>query len=182
MPVRGRFEFKILLITFKAIKGLPLKYPADLIAVLPFSSYDLRRNNNGILSAKSTLADNPRTCTQILIRTVVQGGGGWCNLSLEFLICCSILKRFCLQWKAFDLLNKISYILWVVVLMGACDVTNNCRHLGFYQELEIRLRPQEMIIFCVLHVKWHINKHFASFYPQSLPLLLKEFEKTWIFA
>ena len=76
LPVRGRIEFKILLITFKAIKGLPLKYPADLIAVLPFSSYDLRRNNNGILSARSTLADNPRTCTQILIRTVVQGGGG----------------------------------------------------------------------------------------------------------
>ena len=130
MPVRGGIEFKILLITFKAIKGLPLKYPADLIAVLPFSSYELRRNSNGILSARSTLADNPRTC-----------------------ICCSILKRFCLQWKAFDLLNKISYILWVVALLGACDVTNNCRHLGFYQELEIRLRPQEMIIFCALHVK-----------------------------
>ena len=25
--------------------------------------------------------------------------------------------------------------------MGACDVTNNGRHLGFYQELEIRLKP-----------------------------------------
>ena len=56
-------------------------------------------------------------------------------------------KRFCLQWKAFDLLNKISYILRVVALVEACDVTNNCRHLGFYQELEIRLKPQEMVIF-----------------------------------
>ena len=29
----------------------------------------------------------------------------------EFLICCSISKRFCLHWKAFDLLNKMRYIL-----------------------------------------------------------------------
>ena len=32
------------------------------------------------------------------------------------------------------------YILWVVALLEACDVTNNGRylgrHLGFYQELE----------------------------------------------
>ena len=71
---------------------------------------------------------------------------------LEFLICCSISERFYLQWKAFDLLNKIKYILWVVALMEACDVTNNVvgGHLGFYQELEIRLKPQEMVIFLCL--------------------------------
>ena len=45
------------------------------------------------------------------------------------------------------------YILWVVAPLGACDVTNNGRHLGrhlgFYQELEIRLlEPREMGIFC----------------------------------
>ena len=44
------------------------------------------------------------------------------------------------------------YILWVVALLEACDVTNNGRHLGrhlgFYQELEIRLEPREMGIFC----------------------------------
>ena len=44
-----------------------------------------------------------------------------------------------------DLLNKMRYILWVVALMEACDVTNNgChlgRYLGFYQEVEIRLKP-----------------------------------------
>ena len=33
----------------------------------------------------------------------------------------------------------MTYILYVVVLLEACDVTNNGRHLGFYQELEIRL-------------------------------------------
>ena len=37
-----------------------------------------------------------------------------------------------------DLLNKMKYILWVVALLEACDVTSNGRHLGFYQELEIR--------------------------------------------
>ena len=44
--------------------------------------------------------------------TVVRGGGGgrWWNSSPEFLICCSISKRFCLRWKASDLLNKIRYI------------------------------------------------------------------------
>ena len=48
------------------------------------------------------------------------------------------------------------YILWVVALLEAYDVTNNGRHLGrhlgFYQELEIRLKPREMVIF-VLFIK-----------------------------
>ena len=59
---------------------------------------------------------------------------------------CSILKRFCLQWKAFDLLNTMKYILWVVALLEACDVTKNDRpfgrHFRFYQELEIRLKQR----------------------------------------
>ena len=90
--------------------------------------------------------------TQIhTLRVVVvhDGGGGeasW-NPSPEFLTCCSISKRFCLQWKAFDLLNKMRYIIWVMALLEACDVTNNGRHLGFYQELEIRLKPREMVFF-----------------------------------
>ena len=41
----------------------------------------------------------------------------------------------------------------MVALLEACDVTNNGRHLGFYQELEIRLKPREMVIFCALHEK-----------------------------
>ena len=57
------------------------------------------------------------------------------------------------EWKAFDLLYKMRYILWVVALLGACDVTNNGRHLGFYQELEIRLKPREMVFFCAWHEK-----------------------------
>ena len=34
------------------------------------------------------------------------------------------------------------YILCVVVLLEACDVTNNVGHLGLYQELEIRLKSR----------------------------------------
>ena len=39
----------------------------------------------------------------------------------------------------------------------ACNVTNNGRHLGchlgFYQELEISLKPLEMVVFCASHEK-----------------------------
>ena len=76
-------------------------------------------------------------------------GGG--NPSSEFLICCRISKRFYLQWKVFDLLNKMRYILWVVALLEACDVTSKGHHLGrylgFYQELEIRLKRREIFFF-----------------------------------
>ena len=47
LPVRPRFEFEILLIIFKHL--------SDLIAVMPSSNYDLRRNSNEILLARSTL-------------------------------------------------------------------------------------------------------------------------------
>ena len=62
----------------------------------------------------------------------------------------SISKRFCLQSNAFDLLKKMRYILWVVALLEACDVINNGRHLGFYQELDISLKPREMVTFWFL--------------------------------
>ena len=39
------------------------------------------------------------------------------------------------------------YIFGVVALLEACDVTNNGRHLGFYQGLEIRLKTREIVIF-----------------------------------
>ena len=38
----------------------------------------------------------------------------------------------------------------MVALLEACDVTNSgrilCRYLGFYEELEIRLKQREMVI------------------------------------
>ena len=45
----------------------------------------------------------------------------------------------------------MSYILGVVALLEVCDVTNNGRHLGFYQELEIKLKPRQIMIFGPLH-------------------------------
>ena len=84
-----------------------------------------------------------------------KGRGGGRNPSREFLIFCSTLTRFYLKWKAFDLLNKMWYILWVVALLEACDVTNNGRHLGrhlgFYQELENQVKTAINVIFCALH-------------------------------
>ena len=42
-----------------------------------------------------------------------------------------------------------------MALLEVCDVTNNGRHLGrhlgFYQELEIRLKPRQIMIFGALH-------------------------------
>ena len=34
-----------------------------------------------------------------------------------------------------------------------------------------------MVIFCAQHVKYHINKHFASYHAQALHFMLKEVEK-----
>ena len=65
---------------------------------------------------QSTINWLGRTCNFIPPPWYKGKGGGWWNPSPEFLICCSISKRFCLQWKAFDLLNKMSYNLWVVAL------------------------------------------------------------------
>lgn len=75
MPVRARIAFKVLLISFKIIKDVLLKYLADLIAVLPISSYDLCRNNNGILLARSTLI-YPSDVHANSYPHRVQGGGG----------------------------------------------------------------------------------------------------------
>ena len=45
-------------------------------------------------------------------------------------------KTFLPSIETLDLLNKKRFILCVVALLEACDVTNNGRNLGFYQELE----------------------------------------------
>ena len=97
---------------------------------------------------------NPRTYTQIHT-TIEEQGEEWIPppFLLKFLISDSISKRFCLQWKAFDFLKKLRYILWVLAQLEACDVTNDGCHLGFYQELEIRLKPREMVFVCASNEK-----------------------------
>ena len=47
-----------------------------------------------------------------------------------------VFKTSLLSMESLDLLNKKRFMLWVVVLPKACDVTNNGRNLGFYQEFE----------------------------------------------
>ena len=44
---------------------------------------------------------------QIYTSTVIQEGWMEFPTPLEFLICCSISKRFYVQWNAFDLLYKM---------------------------------------------------------------------------
>ena len=65
----------------------------------------------------------------------------------DFLICYSIWKRFYLYGKPLIFLNKMRYILWVVALLEACDITNNGRHLARY----LGFLPRIRIIFCALH-------------------------------
>ena len=73
------------------------------------------------------------------------------NLSLTFGLKHKFKPHRGTRGEAFDLLNKRRYILWMVALLEVCDVTSRGRHLGddpgFYQELEIRLKPREMVIF-----------------------------------
>ena len=47
--VRSRIEFKLILITFKVLKGLAPLYLSELISLLSPSCYNLRRKCNGTL-------------------------------------------------------------------------------------------------------------------------------------
>ena len=85
---------------------------------------------------------------QIHTSTVVQGGGGGGGgMDHQKTKVFGMLQYFetifpLVEGLYFDILYKLRYISWVVSLLGACDVTNNGRHLGrhlrFYQELKIR--------------------------------------------
>ena len=49
LPVIKRIQFKILLLTFKAIHGLSPPYISELITVKPKSIYGLHSNNSNLL-------------------------------------------------------------------------------------------------------------------------------------
>ena len=67
LPVKFRIEFKILLITFKALKGLSPTYIDSLISIKSTSRYDLRSSNDSLLLSypkplsKATLGDRSFT-------------------------------------------------------------------------------------------------------------------------
>ena len=130
-------------------------YRETTLSVACFSAWRLRMKKKYLTLKRLTLGSirkviPPSWCK---CREWRGGGGwGWWNLSLEFLICDSISKQFGLRWKAFVLLDKMRYILWVVALLEVCYVTKHGRHLG-RQELEIRYRLQKLIIVCTWHAK-----------------------------
>ena len=76
-------------------------------------------NGKPLFRKRSWSSVNPWTYTQINTPTVVQGERGWMVPLPGIFICCSIFKRFYLQWKAFDFLNKMRYILGMVALLEA---------------------------------------------------------------
>ena len=67
LPVKFRIEFKILLITFQALKGLAPTYIDSLISIKSTSRYDLRSSNDSLLLSypkplsKATLGDRSFT-------------------------------------------------------------------------------------------------------------------------
>ena len=68
LPVNQRIFFKILLLVYKVLHQLAPSYLGDLISVMPCASYNLRRNNNGVLlhhppaHSKKTLGDCSFLC------------------------------------------------------------------------------------------------------------------------
>ena len=77
--------------------------------------------------------------------------------------------------KAFDFLDKMRYVLWVVELVEACDVTKlGCRlgrHLGFqWPRIRNQVKTERISFFFLTCKIIQINKYFASFYLQALIL------------
>ena len=112
--------------------------------------------------------------TQSHTPTVAYKGGGvltdppWVFDMLQYFE----IKRFCLQWRAFDLLYKIRYFLWVVALLEVCDVTKHGRHLQILSRIRNQVIKTERINnFLPLTCK--------ITHPQVLLLLLKKVENMY---
>ena len=65
--------------------------------------------------------------------------------------------------KAYDVLYKMRYILWVEALLGGCSVIQDGHPLGFYQKLEIIERLKKLKNVNAGHVEYDVIKHFAAF-------------------
>ena len=104
LPVNQRIVFKILLLVYKVLHQLAPSYLVDLISVMPCSSYNLRRNNNGVLlrhpaaHSKKTLGD--RSFSRAAPKL-------WNNLPFE-IRCSNSIVSFKSQLKTF-LFKKVFY-------------------------------------------------------------------------
>ena len=88
LPVTFRIEFKIIIITHKAIHGTAPNYLSSLVNFKPNSSYSLRSNNKYLLSNP-----NFRTLPTLGDRAFVAAAPKlWNNLPLD-LRCTSVFKR-----------------------------------------------------------------------------------------
>ena len=87
---------------------------------------------------------------QIHTPTVVQGGGVDGPPPLEFLICCTILPSVEGLWCS---LQDEEYFMADGAAGGPVTSPKNDHHLGLYQELEIKLKTREMVIFCAWEEK-----------------------------
>ena len=99
------------------------------------------------------LLSDPRTYTQIHTPTVVQVGGGGVDGTPPQCYVAVFKDDFTFSGKPLIFLTR-----WGIFYGWWCcwrPVTNNGRHLGhplgFYQELEIRLKPREIVIFWALN-------------------------------
>ena len=76
-------------------------------------------------------------------------------------------------------------ILWVVALLEACNVTNNGRHLGrhlgFYHELETKLKPREMVIFLCFKRKITNKKALCMILAKMFTLIVERSRKNMYF-
>ena len=83
---------------------------------------------------------------------------------------------FTFSGKPFIFLPRWGIFYGLVGQLEACDVVNNGYHLGFYQELEIRLKPWEGEFF-VLHMK--NNTILAT---RLTFIVIRSWKKTCIFT
>ena len=87
---------------------------------------------------------------QIHTPTVVQVGGVDGPPPLEFLICCTILPSVEGLWCS---LQDEEYFMAGGAAGGPVTSPKNDHHLGLYQEIEIKLKTREMVIFCAWEEK-----------------------------
>ena len=88
---------------------------------------------------------------------------GWMDPPLEFLICCSVSKRFYLRWKAFDILYRMRYILWVVALLGGLWRHQKWPPSWILPRIRNQVKTARNGDFLCLRGKITQNKHFAWF-------------------